>query len=374
MTRTRDRGEGSIYQTKKGVWRGAVSLPDGKRRYFQGRTRKEVAGQVARALVDLQNGVLLPPDKQTFGQFLTRWLEDVAKPSVRYSTYRSYEQLVRVHILPDAIAKKPIARLTPQDIQGFLNRKMKTGLSTRSVQYLHAIARRALEIALRWGVVARNIAKLVEPPRVKRQEVKPLSPEQAKAFLEAARGDRLYALYVVALSLGLRQGELFGIRWENVDLDKGTLQVVAAIQRVGGRPQFVEPKSEKSRRTIALPRFVTETLREHKVRQLEERLVAGSRWQDWGLVFTSTTGTPLEGSNLLKSFKLILRRVGLPDMRFHDLRHSCASLLLAQGLSPRVIMETLGHSQISLTMNTYAHVMPALQREAADAMDRLLGQ
>ena len=374
MSKKRDRGEGSIYQTKDGTWRGAVTLPDGRRKYFRGDTRREVADKIAKALVDLQNGVLLPPDKQTFGQFLTRWLEDVAKPSVRPATYTSYEQLARVHILPDSIAKRPLSKLTPQDVQAFLNRKQQGDISARTVQYLHAVIRRALEIALRWGFVVRNVAKLVEPPRVKRQEVKPLSPEQAKTFLEAAKEDRLYAMYVVALALGLRQGELFGLKWEDVDFDTGTLRIVRALQRIDGKPQFVEPKSDKSRRVIALPRFVVDTLREHKVRQLEERLLVGSRWQDWGLVFSTSVGTPLENSNTLKAFKALLRRAGLPDMRFHDLRHSAASLLLAQGLSPRVIMEVLGHSQIGLTMNTYAHVLPALQREAAEAMDKLLGQ
>lgn len=255
-----------------------------------------------------------------------------------------------------------------------MNAKLASGLSARTVQYIHATLRRALGQALKWDLVARNVATLVDPPRVVRPEVQPLTPEAAKALLEAARGDRLSALYTVALALGLRQGELLGLRWADVDLDNGFLHVRRALQRIDGKLQLVEPKTAKSRRTIAMPAFVVAALREHRLRQGLERMFVGEGWQDaFGLVFTTAIGTPLDEGNVRRQFKRLLAKAGLPDMRFHDLRHSCASLLLAQGLSLRAIMEVLGHSQIALTANTYTHILPQMQREAADAMDRFFG-
>lgn len=198
------------------------------------------------------------------------------------------------------------------------------------------------------------------------------TPTQARTFLDAIRGDRLEALYAVAVALGLRQGEILGLRWADVDLDVGKITVCQALQRVDGRLTFVEPKSRRSRRTIPMPPTVARALRAHRARQLEERLTGGPDWNEHDLVFVSTTGTPLDGRNLTRRFQAVLERAGLPRMRFHDARHTCASLLLAQGVQPRVIMETLGHSQIGLTLNTYAHVIPELQREAAERMEEVL--
>jgi integrase len=199
-----------------------------------------------------------------------------------------------------------------------------------------------------------------------------LDPDEARTFLATVKGDRLEALYSVALSLGLRQGEALGLLWENVDLDTGILKVRTALQRIEGKQQLVEPKTAKSRRNIIMPEVTITSLRTHRIRQLEERLAAGTRWKEQGLVFTSTIGTPLDQRNSFRLFQEALQRAGLPHIRFHDLRHTCASLLLAQGVHPRVVMETLGHSQISLTMDTYSHVIPALQRDAADRMNALL--
>jgi integrase len=200
----------------------------------------------------------------------------------------------------------------------------------------------------------------------------PLTPEQARLFLGSVRGDRLEALYTVGLALGLRQGEILGLRWSDVDLDGGELRVAQALQRVNGRLQFVEPKSITSRRTVRLPNTVIRALRSHRVRQLEERLLAPDRWEKSDLVFTTSFGSPLDGRSVTRRFQAALEKAGLPRLRFHDLRHTAASIMLAQGISPRVVMETLGHSQISLTMNTYSHVMPSLKRDAAERMDAAL--
>ena len=372
----RGQNEGSITKRKDGRWvaRLTVGYEGGRqrRKCIYGRTREEAAGKLAQALRNRLLGLPVSNDKITFGQYLDKWLEDSVKPSVRPATYYRYTREVRLHIEP-TLGKTRLAKLSPGDIQALMNRKLKEGLSPASVRHMHAVIRRALGQAYKWELVPRNVATLVRPPRVSRYEARTLSSEEAAAFLEAIKGDRLEALYIVAVALGLRRGEALALRWQDVGLEAGTLRVSHTLQNLpGGGWNLAEPKSRNSRRTLGLPQFALVAVREHRKRQLEEKLRQGKQWQDHGFVFTSIIGTPLDGNNIFKLFKQILKENGLPDMRFHDLRHSCASLLLAQGVSPRVIMETLGHSQISLTMDTYSHVMPVLMRDAADKMDAIL--
>ncbi|MGH7876579.1 MAG: site-specific integrase [Candidatus Dormibacteraceae bacterium] len=244
---------------------------------------------------------------------------------------------------------------------------------------IHAgVLRTALGQAQRWGLVARNVAELVDGPRVERHEIRPFDPAEARAFLAAVATDRLSALYSVAFTMGLRQGEALGLRWMDVDLETGTLHVRHQLQRIDGNLQLVPLKTTRSRRTLALPESITTGLRAHRLSQLKERLLAGKTWK--GLepsdgachVFATPIGTPLDARNVVRQFKELLRLAGLREIRFHDFRHSCATLLLAQGVSARVVMETLGHSQIALTLNTYTAVVPELGREAARRMDALL--
>jgi integrase len=365
----RGNNEGSVYQRSDGKWCAAVTLSNGKRKVLYGRTRQDVARKLTEALQAREQGMPVSLKRQTVGQFLHRWLEDAVKPNVRPRTYLSYSQLVRLHLRP-SLGRVQLAQLAPHDVQAFLNQKGAAGLSPRTVQYIRAVLRRALGQALKWGLVVRNVATLVDPPRVERHEVEPLTTEQAMALLAAARGNRLEALYSVALAIGLRQGEALGLRWVDIDLDAGTLRVRKQLQRIDGTLQLTEPKTDRSRRLIVLPAFAVDSLREHRLRQLQERLLAGTRWQDHGLVFPSTIGTPLEPRNLLRQFHAMLGRAGLQRCRFQDLRHTCATLLLIQGEDLRVVMDVLGHSQISLTANTYQHVREALKR-AADKMQAL---
>ena len=371
MTKRRGHNEGSIYQRDSdGRWVGAISLPSGKRKNLYGKTRKDVQVKLRAALRDADSGLDLGSRQQTVRQYMTRWLEDVAKRTVRPSTFKSYESYVRLHIVP-ALVRHQVAKLTPQDVQEFLNAKIVAGLAPRTVQQIRAILRRALGQALKWGLVARNVATLVDPPICTRIPVQPLSGEQARRLIDHAKAqdDRLWPLLCTAILTGLRQGELFGLRWEDVDLTAGTLRVRHAMQRVDGKPKLIEPKTKKSRRALSLAAPVVAALQAQRKRQLEERLLAGGRWRDWGLVFTSTVGTPLEPTNVLKRLRALLESAALPRQRFHDLRHCCASLLLAQGVAARVVMEMLGHSQIALTMDTYSHVMPAMLRDAATALE-----
>jgi integrase len=220
-----------------------------------------------------------------------------------------------------------------------------TGLSPRTVAYTRAILRKALNQAVKRGQVARNVATLTDAPKQKKHKITPLDPAQGRALLAAVQGHRLEGLYRVALSLGLRMGEALGLRWEDVDLDRGESRVSVALQRRKGSKTLAEPKTERSRRALSLPSVLLSALKAHGMRQLEERLAAGPKWRDHGLVFPSTVGTPLEPRNVTRHYKEMLRRAGLPEStRFHDLRHTAASLLVAQGVHPRVVMEILGHS------------------------------
>jgi integrase len=376
VTKRRGQGEGSIYKRADGRWVGAVNLgwEAGRRRrkVVYGKTRTEVAHKARQALHAHERGLPTAAGReQTVGAFLNRWLADTLPDTVALSTLESYRDNVRLHIEP-ILGRIRLTRLTPSDVQGLLSHKLDKGLSPRTVLYLRAILRRALGQAERWGLVARNVAALVDPPKIPEVEQEPYTLEEALRLLSAARGDRLEAVYTVALSIGLRKGETCALRWSDVDLEAAWLRVTRTYQRGTSGARFVEPKTPRSRRTIGLPTVCVEALRAHKARQAAERLAAGSRWQDHGLVFTSTIGTPIEPRNLTRYYEALTRHAGLGHRRFHDLRHTAATLLLAQGTEMRVVMETLGHSAIGTTANLYTHVVPALKREAANRMDALL--
>jgi integrase len=230
----------------------------------------------------------------------------------------------------------------------------------------------ALNEAVKWSAVGRNVADLVKAPRRVRYKPVALDHKQARALLKAAGKHRLGAILSVATAVGLRLGESLGLRWQDVDLKKGTLQVNQTLQRVDGKLDFVEPKSEKSRRTVTLPALTVQTLKRHATRQKKERLLTVGSWVDSGLVFTSTIGTPLDERNVRRALKGVLTVAKLPAIRIHDLRHTCVTLLLTQGVHPKVVQEIFGHSQISLTLDTYSHVLPHVNAEAALQMDTAL--
>lgn len=370
MPGRRGNNEGSIYLRKDGLWAGAVSLANGRRKTMYGRTRDEVRRKLAGALQAREVGALTDSRGQTLGEFLDVWLSEVAKPAVRTWTYRGYEVHIRLHIKP-ALGRVPLERLEPSHVQAFLNQKLKQGLSPRSVRFIRGTLRTALQQAVRWGQLPRNVAALVDGPRTERYEIKPLDASEAKKLLAALDGDRLRALYTVALTMGLRQGEALGLRWSDVDLATGYLKVEKQLQRFDGTFKLLDLKTSRSRRSLAMPVSVANELVQHRRRQMEE-LRDRPDSNGFGLVFTRPDGGPLDGTVVTHQFHRLLNKAGLPQRRFHDLRHSCATLLLAQGVSPRVVMEILGHSQIALTMNTYTHVLPELKRDAADRMERVL--
>lgn len=376
----RGRGEGGVYRRGDGRWAGMLDLgwDNGRRirKFVYAATRRECVEKLAQLQRRVDSGQAAPNNRLTVGEYLTTWLEFTLPGTVRPSTEASYRDLVSRHIIP-SIGKIRMEKLTPTDVRALLRAKSVEvsargrPLSPRTVQYIHSVLRRALEQARRDELLVRNVAALVTPPRGVSKEVQPLTPEDARKLLHATRDDRLYPLYAVAVALGLRRGEALALRWEDVDLENRTLRVAGTLQRVNGQLSISEPKTARSRRVIPLPQVCVDALTAHRARQCEERHAAAV-WPHPELVFTTSVGTPIEPRNLVRHFQQTCERTGIGKYRFHDLRHTCASLLLAQGVEPRVIMDTLGHSVISTTLNLYTHVMPATQREAANRMDEML--
>ena len=366
-------GEGTVGRHVDGRWVARLQV-DGRRRAFYGRTRAEAVRKLDDAIRQVQASLPIPDERLTVGGYLEGWLASQKPPALRASTWTAYRFHLR-HAAP--IADIRLARLAPADLER-LYRGLLDGdgghapLSPTTVHHLHRILHRALGRAVRQGVLVRNVAALVDGPRIARHEMRTLTADEVRRLLQAARGDRLEALYVLAVTTGLRRGELLALRWSDVDLEARTLAVRGTLQREGGLRR-AEPKTPRSRRRIELTDAAIEALQRHRQGQVAERLAA-PRWADPDLVFATTDGGLVEPSNMLRrSFAPLLERAGLPPIRFHDLRHTAATLHLALGTHPKVVSDMLGHASVGITLDTYSHAVPSLGRDAARAMDALLG-
>jgi integrase len=374
MSSRRPQGEGSVYRLPDGRWRGVVDLGwhDGKRRrkYITRGTQAEVVRELRRLTAAAEAGRLPIARAPTLGQWLERYLNEVAASSVRPSTLRRYRQELRLYIAP-ALGRVPLDKLKPSQVSDFYRSQLRH-LSPGSVRRLHALLRRSLGVAVRWQLIPWNPVTAVDPPSLTSLEVHPFDVKEAQLFLAAASGDRFQARWLIAISLGLRQGEVLGLAWRDVDLDQRVLAVRQTLQyRPGEGFHLVPPKT--ARRIVPLPDAVVEALKLRREQQETDRLAAGAEfWEDWGLVFTTRFGTPLSPRNDYRDFQRLVGSAGLRHVRLYDLRHTAASLMLAQGVNPRVVMEILGHSQISVTMNTYSHVTSASSREAVARVEGLL--
>jgi integrase len=373
----RGNGEGSISRRNSGGWcaQYTVYTSEGrKRRTLYGKTRQEVATKLSKALADREGGLTFDAGTTTVGEYLARWLSHSVQDTVSQKTYERYESIVRVH-LSQALGRIRLKALTPGHVRGLYREKLDAGLAPRSVLHIHRTLSKALKQATDDGLIPRNAAASVKPPRPRSEEIQPLSRDQVRTFLHTVRGDRMEALYVLAITAGLRQGELLALKWEDVDLEgtNPTLEVRRSLSETRGRRSFVSPKSGHGRH-LRLSRRAVSALRAHRKRQLEERVRKAGLWEDNGLVFPSEVGTPMSGRNLYRAFKIRVKRASLPQtLRFHDLRHTCATLLLRQGVNPKFVQDLLGHADISLTLNTYSHVLPDMGDAAAGGMDAALG-
>ncbi len=373
----RGNGEGSISRRKGGGWMAqyvVYTSAGRKRRTVYGKTRAEVATKLAKAISNRADGLTFDAKNLTLGKYLDSWLKDSVQDTVRLTTYQGYERIVRLHIKPTLESIK-LDRITPLHVRGLYRERLEFGLAPRMVQLIHTTLHKALKQAVADDLIPRNVTEAVKAPRPVSKEMQPLSPDQARALLGAARGEKLEALYVLALTTGMRQGELLGLKWEDVEMESGTLHVRRTLSTAMGEGfSFNPPKTSKSRRSIKIPQLALQSLRRHRTAQLEERMKVAGLWKDHDLVFTTGVGTPVSRADLItRSFKPLLRKADLPNVRFHDLRHTCATVLLGKGVHVKLVQELLGHSTIAVTLDTYSHVLPGMGDGLADTMDEALG-
>ncbi|MFG3687823.1 tyrosine-type recombinase/integrase [Micromonospora sp. NPDC047740] len=397
--RRNPNGEGSIYQrSSDGRWVGQayVLATDGtrKRKFVYGATWEEAHAKLVELKSRSQRGIPVPDRAWKLADYLPYWLAAYVT-DLKPTTARGYESAVRLHLIP-ALGTKRLDGLQVQHVKAFMDdfrrkclcctngldkirpadrrccsvgRCCQSYPSARQIQFVHAVLRNALQHAMREELVSRNVAKLVRIPSPRYKVGKGLSVDQVRKILAASAGHRLHALYVVAATMGLRRGELVGLRWSDVDLDEGTLRVQQTVQRVAGQLHVLDAKTEDSEAVLPLPEVTWLALLEHQERQQAERAALAEVWKDHGLVFPSERGTPLEPTNLSRSFARLREAAGLPGVRLHDLRHTVVSLLMELGVPPHVVQAIARHADVKITLKVYAHANLDAMRQALGKLD-----
>lgn len=370
MTKRRGNLEGSIFQRKNGTWRGQISL-NGRRLSFGAKTRQEVHAWLKQIQKQVDGGLTYQGASTVLSEFLDNWLVSI-RTTVRPGTWSHYEIACRNHINP-VLGRTRLKDINAIHIQALYDQKSQLGVGPRTVKVIHVVLHRSLEHAVKLGMIGRNPTNAVTPPRYQPDEMKFFDENQVSQLMLAAREDRNEALYHLAVVTGMRQSELLALKWSDLDWSKKSLKVQRQLKRQGLEDgYFSSPKTKAGRRSITLGDGTINQLRAHYERQRLERMAAGEHWKENDLIFPSTVGTPIDQHNLLKSFKRLLISAGLPAIRFHDLRHTAASLMSNHGIPPIVVARRLGHSKVSITLDTYGHLMPEMQNEAAELMDDLV--
>lgn len=399
----RSNGEGTITKRKDGRWTGAVSLSDGRRKWLYGKTQAEVARKLAEVRREQDRGASITTNgRRTLANYLESWIE-MSQPTVRPGTHANNAWYLRKHVIP-TLGRVQLTKLTAEHVQRLLAQKSMAGLAPSTVRKIYSVLHNALGDAVDLDLVARNVASLAKKPRERRIEMRVWDPHQARRFLEHTTEHRLHALFTLALSTGLREGELLALRWRDVTLPattadattadaSGTLRIQNTLHwRDGKAPEkdskatgkdsktgphsimsLEEVKTARGRRQIHLSATATASLREHRARQRHERLRMGPLWRENDLVFCNSVGGALHVSNFRREFRRLVAAADLPYIRPYDMRHTAATLLLLASVHPKVVSEMLGHSSVAFTLTVYSHVLPMIQRDAATAMDKLLG-
>jgi len=376
--------QGHIRQRSKHSWAIVLDVglkPDGSRNTkwhsIKG-TREDAERERVRLLHELNIGAYVEPANETVAVYLRRWLDDYARMQVSAKTFERYEEIVDKQLIP-ALGHYKLAKLRPPHIQGFYakacqsgRRNGKGGLSPQTVLHHHRVLRAALNRAVKWGLLAINPADAVEPPRPVHKEIRALDESASATLLRAVAGTRFEVPVLVALTTGMRRGEVLGLRWSDVDLKAGTLAVRQTVEQTRSGVTVKEPKTQKSRRLVALAPMTVEALKSHRTAQVASRLALGAAYQDQGLVFSAADGSLWNPASFSAAFIGFVTDAGLPHLRFHDLRHSHATQLLRLGIHPKIVSERLGHSTIGITLDTYSHVMPGMQEDAAAQVDNAL--
>jgi len=377
VAKRRAHGEGSIYQRKSdGLWIGTASVgwdDEGRRirKTVSAKTRNEALAKLRVVQRHLEDGLPVPDASLTVEQLVERWYDEVLRHQVAMSAADNYRSIAKRHVYP-TLGKKRLSNLTVGDVDRLISSKVDAGYSTSTVRRIRSILAQALDQAIRWGSVNRNVATLSRPPKQHRSEGRTMTPEEARTLLAAVKGHRNEALYALMLSTGLRRGEALGLQWQDFDSKSGVLQIRRQLKREGGVLVTSDTKTARSRRAVNLPMPMVTTLKDHRARQAKEAKDLGAAWQDSGFIFVTSVGTPMDPRNLLREFKSICVDAGLGNWHVHELRHSAASIMLAMGVPLQVVSEVLGHASIRMTADVYGHILAPDRQAAADAMGRAL--
>jgi len=391
VARRRGNNEGSItFHKKSGLWMGRIFVGydnEGKpiRKVMYAKSKTELQEKIRNVLYERQAGTYVEPSRLTVGEWVISYLETYVRPSVRVKTFTTYEDMAKKHIVP-ALGTRLLQQLQTPEIQRFYNEKLeagrldgKGGLSSRAIHMMHQVISGALKQALAEGRIQRNVAEAVKLPPLKYKSMRSLSREELAELMKAVREDRLHAAFEVELATGLRRGELLALRWQDVDLNKKVIHVRRTLKRVraeGGERRtklvFEEPKTDKSRRTITLTETAVKALKLHRVRQAEEKLRVGEAYQDNGLVFATPLGRPIDPDGFYKHFSKILKKAGISHRSFHNCRHTVATVLLEEGVNPKVVQELLGHARVGITLDIYSHVDMKTMQQATDKLEEAL--
>ena len=363
MAKKRADGEGSLFFSEsEGVWIGEVVLPDGRKKRKRSKLQKIARAWLEEQKEAVKEGMWVSDETARYGDFLDRYMEEIAAHTLKPKTQENYYFIIKNHIKPD-LGDTLIVNIRPENLQSLYARKLSEGFSKHTVTYIHSVIHKTLDTAMKWGLVARNVADAVTPPSPEKTDIHPLSVEQVKRLLKVLEDDRLYCFYLLLTSTGMRKGECLGLQKSSLDLDNGTVLVRHSLSQVRGKGMILgEPKSEKSHRVLALPEFTVSALRRH----LEMHPNTST------YVFATSNNTPFSPRNVLRHFKDKLKEAGLPaETRIHDLRHSFISWLLASGIPPKDVQVIAGHAQFATTMDIYGHIMPGANKEAARRIEGL---
>jgi integrase len=354
---------------------------DGKRRqkwHTVHGTKADAQRELTRLLHQLNTGTYVRPTKLTVAEYLELWLKDYAEPNVAAKTLERYAEIIRKHLVP-SLGHVVLAKLQPLHIQEYYSHALlcgrrdgRGGLAAQTVLHHHRLLREALQQGVKWQLLARNPADAVEPPRPRRKEARALTEPQAAILLESLSGSRLYMPVLLAVTTGLRRGEVLALCWNDIDMETATLVVRRSLEQTAAGVSFKEPKTNRGRRSVAMPEMTIGALRRHRSEQARERLAAGPAYREHGLVCCMEDGRPWLPSSLTHSFNAHVSTLDLGNVRFHDLRHSHASHLLRQGVHPKVVSERLGHATVGITLDVYSHLMPGMQQDAANRIDEAL--
>jgi len=371
--------KGHIRQRSRGTWEITIGVgrdpqTGTRKRHFEtvAGSKKDAQRRLAELLISIDKGSYAKPDPRlTLGGWLCEWLSSYAAIHCSLRTVEGYQFIIRRYLMP-ALGQIPLNQLQPQHVQRYCADALSTGLSNRTVMHSYRLLHKALNDAVKRGLVARNVADAVDPPRPERKEMATLNSDELSQLLDAARETPYYAPLYTKAHTGLRRSELLGLRWCDVNLDMCTLSVAQTLQRVGGQCIFGQPKSAKSRRQVALTPSLVLFLRKYKAEQEANRGLLGKPLRETDLVFCHPDGTPLDPNTLTHALGKIVRKAGVSHIRLHDLRHTHATLMLEAGVHPKIVQERLGHSTIATTLDIYSHVLPGMQEAAARSFEELL--